>query len=128
MKLPYSADNGLWSHPPQPPILDGKAVVEIHADLTAGKDSGAFDLTRAKPLKENIGVSYRGTTNHAQQGALPLAGEVSQAIAAAAKQLNALRESWLNPREWVDWVRTPEEEQAGFSAAPGRQTSPSPQP
>ena len=42
-----------------------------------------------------------------------------EAIAAAAKQLNALRETWLNPPEWVDWVRTPEEEQAGFPLRAG---------
>ena len=42
------------------------------------------------------------------------AGRRSDAIAAAAKKLNELRENWLNPPEWVDWVRTPEEEQAGF--------------
>ena len=65
---------------------------------------------------------------HAQQSALPLAGEVSQAIAAAAKQLNALRESWLNPREWVDWVRTPEEEQAGFPLRPVAKPRPLPNP
>ncbi|MHB1354210.1 MAG: class I SAM-dependent DNA methyltransferase [Thiobacillus sp.] len=40
------------------------------------------------------------------------------AIAAAAKQLNDLREAWLNPPEWVDWVRTPEEEAAGFPLRP----------
>ncbi|MDP1680825.1 MAG: hypothetical protein Q8L39_03505 [Burkholderiales bacterium] len=46
------------------------------------------------------------------------AGPHAEAIAAAAKQLNALRETWLNPPEWVDWVRTPEEEQAGFPLRP----------
>jgi hypothetical protein len=47
----------------------------------------------------------------------PLAGEGSK-IAAAAQRLNALREAWLNPPEWVGWVRTPEEETAGFPARP----------
>ncbi|MHB1052224.1 MAG: class I SAM-dependent DNA methyltransferase [Thiobacillus sp.] len=46
------------------------------------------------------------------------AGPHAEAIAAAAKQLNALREAWLNPPEWVDWVRTKEEEQAGFPLRP----------
>jgi len=46
------------------------------------------------------------------------AGPHAEAIAAAAKQLNTLRETWLNPPEWVDWVRTPEEEQAGFPLRP----------
>jgi len=45
-------------------------------------------------------------------------GVAAQAIAAAAKQLDALREAWLNPPEWVDWVRTPEEERAGFPRRP----------
>ena len=39
-------------------------------------------------------------------------------IAAAAQALNTLRDNWLNPPEWVDWVRTPEEEKAGYPARP----------
>ena len=46
------------------------------------------------------------------------AGAHAEAIAAAAKKLNGLREAWLNPPEWVDWVRTPEEEAAGFPLRP----------
>lgn len=42
----------------------------------------------------------------------------AEAIARAAHRLNALREAWLNPPEWVEWVRTPEEEQAGFPPRP----------
>ena len=54
---------------------------------------------------------------------LPPAGEgskggVFERISAAARRLNELRENWLNPPEWVDWVRTPEEEKAGFPARP----------
>ncbi|MFP5408064.1 MAG: class I SAM-dependent DNA methyltransferase [Gammaproteobacteria bacterium] len=45
-------------------------------------------------------------------------GPQAEAIAAAAKQLNTLREAWLNPPEWVDWVRTKEEDQAGFPLRP----------
>ena len=37
-------------------------------------------------------------------------------IAAAAQALNTLRDNWLNPSEWADWVRTPEEEKAGYPA------------
>ena len=36
----------------------------------------------------------------------------------AARRLNELREAWLNPAEWVDWVITPEEEKAGFPKRP----------
>ncbi|MCL2524948.1 MAG: N-6 DNA methylase [Betaproteobacteria bacterium] len=39
-------------------------------------------------------------------------------IAAAARRLNQLRDNWLNPPEWVDWIITPEEEKAGFPKRP----------
>ena len=42
----------------------------------------------------------------------------AEAIAAAAKQLNILRETWLSPPEWVDSGSHPEEEPAGFRRAP----------
>ena len=42
----------------------------------------------------------------------------ARAIADAAVKLNALRENWLNPPEWTDWVITPEEEKAGFPKRP----------
>ena len=43
---------------------------------------------------------------------------LAENIAAAARRLNELREAWLNPPEWVDWVITPEEEKAGFPKRP----------
>ncbi len=45
-------------------------------------------------------------------------GGVVDRISAAAIRLNELRENWLNPPEWTDWVRTPEEEKAGYPARP----------
>jgi type II restriction/modification system DNA methylase subunit YeeA len=39
-------------------------------------------------------------------------------ISDAAQKLNELRENWLNPPEWTDWVRTPDEEKAGYPARP----------
>ena len=45
-------------------------------------------------------------------------GPLADAIASAAKRLNELRENWLNPPEWVDWVITPEEAAAGFPKRP----------
>ena len=39
-------------------------------------------------------------------------------IAAAAQALNTLRDNWLNPPEWTDWLRTPEEEKAGYPVRP----------
>ena len=48
-----------------------------------------------------------------------MAGDIlAENIAAAARRLNELREAWLNPPEWVDWVITPEEEKAGFPKRP----------
>jgi type II restriction/modification system DNA methylase subunit YeeA len=41
-----------------------------------------------------------------------------EAIAAAARELNELRENWLNPPEWVEWQITSEEEKAGFPPRP----------
>ena len=40
------------------------------------------------------------------------------AIAEAAFKLNQLRENWLNPAEWVEWVITDEEQTAGFPKRP----------
>ena len=45
-------------------------------------------------------------------------GAAAEAIAAAARRLDALRSNWLNPADWVDWVITPEEAAAGFPARP----------
>lgn len=42
----------------------------------------------------------------------------AKAIDEAAVKLDALRKSWLNPPEWVDWVRTEEEAAAGFPHRP----------
>lgn len=49
----------------------------------------------------------------------PFPSEVaSNEIATAAKSLNELRNNWLNPPEWTDWVRTAEEEKAGYPLRP----------
>ena len=45
-------------------------------------------------------------------------GDAFAAIAAAAADLAAWREKWLNPEGWLDWEITPEEEQAGFPPRP----------
>jgi type II restriction/modification system DNA methylase subunit YeeA len=48
--------------------LDGKPCVKIHADLTGGD----LDLSIARPLLENAGVSFQGTT---KAGAFDVTGE-----------------------------------------------------
>ena len=45
-------------------------------------------------------------------------GPLAERIGSAARRLDELRENWLNPAEWVDWVITPEEEKAGFPKRP----------
>lgn len=42
----------------------------------------------------------------------------AKAIAASAQDLLKLREHYLNPPEWTDWVATAEEEAAGFPKRP----------
>ncbi|MDR3087629.1 MAG: hypothetical protein LBU45_06730 [Azoarcus sp.] len=49
---------------------------------------------------------------------MTVVGEKAEAIAAAARHLDELREKWLNLPAWVNWVRTPEEEHAGFPTRP----------
>ncbi len=39
-------------------------------------------------------------------------------VAQATRPLNELRNNWLNPPEWTDWVRTAEEEKAGYPLRP----------
>ena len=36
----------------------------------------------------------------------------------AAQELNAIRNNWLNPPQWVNWEQTAEEIEAGFPARP----------
>lgn len=42
----------------------------------------------------------------------------AEAIATAAQELIKLREHYLNPPEWTDWLITPEEQTAGFQRRP----------
>ncbi|MBP6225331.1 MAG: adenine methyltransferase [Rhizobacter sp.] len=42
----------------------------------------------------------------------------AKTIEEAAKKLDELRNSWLNPAEWTDWVITPQEQAAGFPKRP----------
>ena len=61
----------------QPVILDGQSVTAIHADLKGRKegDDGSLDLTQAKPLLENAGVSFIGTQKN---GPFNIAGDLAR--------------------------------------------------
>ncbi len=83
-------------------------AVRVGGRLGVGNDpvyttSVCFDKFPFPP-----GLTPRDTANSAPDGA----------IASAAQRLNQLRDAWLNPPEWVDWQRTPEEERAGFPLRP----------
>jgi type II restriction/modification system DNA methylase subunit YeeA len=57
-------------------LLDRKPVATIHADLTGRSAAGVgLDLTRAKPLRENAGVIFMGTT---KVGAFDIPGELAR--------------------------------------------------
>ena len=46
----------------------------------------------------------------------------TEKIAQTAQELNRLRNNWLNPPQWVNWVQMPEEIEAGFPARPVAKT------
>jgi hypothetical protein len=86
--------------------------------LGKGNDPRYTPTTTFETFPFPANLTPRDTRLSSPPAPLPLAGEGSHAIAAAAKRLNELRETWLNPPEWTDWVRTPEEEAAGFPLRP----------
>lgn len=67
-----------------------------------------------------LGITPNETKPKGSSAAAPCTlGEIAAAnIASAARRLNELRAAWQNPVEWVDWVTTPEEAQAGFPKRP----------
>ena len=80
--------------------------------LGVGNDPRYTPTTTFQTFPFPAGLTPRDTAQGAPTG------PVADAIASAAKRLNELRENWLNPPEWVDWVITPEEETAGFPKRP----------
>ena len=62
---------------PRTVFLDGHVVVNINADLTGDESAAsALDLTQAKPLVENAGVSFPGSKKH---GAFDIEGNLARA-------------------------------------------------
>ena len=96
------------------------ANASIHGD----GDEGGRPTYNAKSCFETFpfpaGLTPRDTAPTASQTSPPCLAEqiIAENIGAAARHLNTLRENWLNPPEWVDWVITPEEEKAGFPKRP----------
>jgi hypothetical protein len=80
-------------------------------------------LTPADPVipghpQDEPGIQSRAKTLDSGSPMASGMTAVREAISAAAQRLDQLRNQWLNPPEWVDWVRTPEEETAGYPARP----------
>ncbi len=94
--------------------------LRLCTDLGVGNDPRYTPTTTFETFPFPSGLTPRDTAPVAAQTSPPcMAGEIVAAnIAAAARHLNELRENWLNPTEWVDWVITPEEEKAGFPKRP----------
>ena len=88
--------------------------------LGVGNDPRYTPTTTFETFPFPAGLTPRDTAPKAGQATPPcMAGDIlAENIAAAARRLNELREAWLNPPEWVDWVITPEEEKAGFPKRP----------
>jgi len=57
--------------------LNGQPASDIHADLTGSTASGSADLTRARALKENLGVAFSGIT---KKGSFDLTGDAARAM------------------------------------------------
>lgn len=88
--------------------------------LGVGNDPRYTPTTTFETFPFPAGMTPRDTAPKAGQASAPcMAGDIlAENIAAAARRLNELREAWLNPPEWVDWVITPEEEKASFPHRP----------
>lgn len=87
--------------------------------LGVGNDPRYTPTTCFETFPFPVGMTPKDTADW--RGAIPADCPVktqAEKIAAAAEKLNSLREAWLNPPEWVDWVITPEEEKAGFPKRP----------
>lgn len=88
--------------------------------LGVGNDPRYTPTTTFETFPFPAHMTPRDTAPKTGQASPPcMAGEIlAENIAAAARRLNELRENWLNPPDWVDWVITPEEERAGFPKRP----------
>ena len=75
------------------------------------------------------GITPKDTATRNEAASAPcMANDIAaENVAAAARRLNELRETWRNPPEWADWVTTADEERAGFPkrsvAKPGQEAA-----
>ena len=102
-----------WHGVGNDPTYNAQSVFETFPFPTGLTPRDTAGWHRAGPISE-------AKPHEGKADASPFAAAHPQAaiIATAARRLNELREAWLNPAEWVDWVITPEEEKAGFPKRP----------
>jgi len=86
-------------------FLNGALVAVVHADLSGGSDS-SVDLTRARRLGENLGVSFMGDT---KVGPFDIDGELARRMLALPTNVNGRPNSdvvvpWVNG---LDLTRRP---------------------
>ena len=121
-----------WTHPAVTPG-DALVVVALEDDASIGilqsRIHEVWALRRGSSLGVGNDPRYTHTTcfetfpfpNGLNPNILSTKYEGSEkekAIASAALGLMKLRDNYLNPPEWVEWVITPEEEKAGFPKRP----------
>ena len=81
-----------------------------------GRRSGA--ISKSEAYEPPASAPLPPTTSQQSPEQATATRTTATAIAQAAHHLNQQRENWLNPPSWVDWVQTPEEEQAGYPKRP----------
>ena len=111
-------------------LLDDKPVARIHADLTGRSAAGVgLDLTSAKPLRENAGVIFMGTT---KVGSFDIPGDLAREWLVLPANPNGRSNSdvvrpWVNAMDltrrpsdtWiVDFGTTMSEAEAALYEAP----------
>jgi len=109
--------------------LNNQEVIEIYADLTAPNILNSnLDLTKAKPLKENAGVSFIGTQKN---GAFDISGELARQWLKLPTNPNGCKNSdvlrpWANGRDittrysdtWIIDFENMSEEEASLYEMP----------
>ena len=90
-----------------------RKVGDPSPEARAGRMSGAILKSAAYEPPASAPSSSSDSKNAASQSATR---QAAIAIATAAKRLNDLRESWLNPAEWTD--RVPEVTPLGMTSSP----------
>lgn len=120
----------VWTHPK---VVPGDALVVVARDDDTSMGILQSRIHEVWALRQGTSLEDRPRYTHTTSfetfpfpdgltPVIPAAGfagsPVAQEIAACANALLEARAKWLNPPEWVDWVRSPQEAAAGFPERP----------